>query len=181
MQHSSELALALHNYYDLLAVWEFNGRDWKLITMARLIRALALCRAKPHIRLIFPTQINPNRTLSSVGSLELSHTDKDLLIEHISNTELVEGLVNENPGINIISLATKLDVTTTTIRKHLKKLELQGKIHYRLSRVDGRKLYYPGKEAPTDSRKTQTKRCFRPKASSLPFVKVYYVDPRTLK
>jgi hypothetical protein len=47
--------------FDLLAVWEKDGRKWHLLELARPQRAIALARENPKARLVFPTEVNPNK------------------------------------------------------------------------------------------------------------------------
>jgi hypothetical protein len=47
--------------FDLIAVWEKDGRKWYLLELARPQRAIALARENPKARLVFPTEVNPNK------------------------------------------------------------------------------------------------------------------------
>ncbi|MBV8884508.1 MAG: hypothetical protein JO235_11005 [Chroococcidiopsidaceae cyanobacterium CP_BM_RX_35] len=54
----SRPAIALKDWYTLVAVWEFYDKKWRLVKLARLLEAMALCNQPK--RLVFPTDINPN-------------------------------------------------------------------------------------------------------------------------
>ncbi len=53
-------AIDRNDGFDLLAVWEKDGRKWYLLQLARPQRAIALAQENPHTRLVFPTSIDPN-------------------------------------------------------------------------------------------------------------------------
>ncbi|PSB30122.1 hypothetical protein [Chlorogloea sp. CCALA 695] len=55
------IAITPHDGFDLLAVWEKDGRKWYLLQLARPQSAIALAQENPHTRLVFPTSIDPNR------------------------------------------------------------------------------------------------------------------------
>ncbi len=54
------IAITPRDGFDLLAVWEKNGRRWYLLQLARPQSAIALAQENPHTRLVFPTFIDPN-------------------------------------------------------------------------------------------------------------------------
>ena len=60
MQHKP-IAITPRDGFDLLAVWEKDGRKWYLLQLARPQSAIALAQENPHTRLVFPTSIDPNR------------------------------------------------------------------------------------------------------------------------
>jgi len=53
-------AIDRNNGFDMVAVWEKDGRKWYLLQLARPQSAIALARENPETRLVFPTTINPN-------------------------------------------------------------------------------------------------------------------------
>ncbi len=55
------IAITPRDGFDLLAVWEKDGRKWHLWQLARPQSAIALARENPHTRLVFPTRISPNK------------------------------------------------------------------------------------------------------------------------
>lgn len=55
------IAITPRDGFDLLAVWEKDGRKWYLLQLARPQCAIALAQKNPNTRLVFPTSINPNR------------------------------------------------------------------------------------------------------------------------
>ncbi len=57
---SKAIAINPHDGFDLLAVWEKDGRKWHLLQLARPQSAIALAQENPNTRLVFPTTINPN-------------------------------------------------------------------------------------------------------------------------
>ena len=59
MQHKP-IAITPCDGFDLLAVWEKDGRKWYLLQLARPQSAIALAQENPQTRLVFPTSINPN-------------------------------------------------------------------------------------------------------------------------
>jgi hypothetical protein len=58
MQHKP-IAITPRDGFDLLAVWEKDGRKWYLLQLARPQSAIALAQENPP-RLVFPTSIDPN-------------------------------------------------------------------------------------------------------------------------
>ena len=58
MQHKP-IAIIPRDGFDLLAVWEKDGRKWYLLQLARPQSAIALARENPNTRLVFPTMIDP--------------------------------------------------------------------------------------------------------------------------
>ena len=59
MQHKP-IAITPRDGFDLLAVWEKDGRKWYLLQLARPQSAIALAQENPHTRLVFLTSIDPN-------------------------------------------------------------------------------------------------------------------------
>ena len=59
MQHKP-IAITPRDGFDLLAVWEKDGRKWYLLQLARPQSAIALAQENPHTRLVFPIGISPN-------------------------------------------------------------------------------------------------------------------------
>ncbi|WP_009630278.1 hypothetical protein [Synechocystis sp. PCC 7509] len=57
---SKAIAINPRDGFDLLAVWEKDGRKWYLLQLARPQSAIALYWANPKARLVFPTGVNPN-------------------------------------------------------------------------------------------------------------------------
>ncbi len=53
-------AIDRNDGFDMVAVWEKDGRKWHLLQLARPQSAIALAQEKPKTRLVFPTSINPN-------------------------------------------------------------------------------------------------------------------------
>jgi hypothetical protein len=58
--HQKPIAITPHDGFDLLAVWEKNGRKWYLLQLARPQSAIVLAQENPKVRLVFPTGVNPN-------------------------------------------------------------------------------------------------------------------------
>lgn len=58
MQHKP-IAITPRDGFDLLAVWEKDGRKWYLLQLARPQSVIALARENPQTRLVFPTFIDP--------------------------------------------------------------------------------------------------------------------------
>lgn len=54
------LAINRNDGFDMVAVWERDGRKWYLLQLARPQSAIALAQENPHTRLVFPTSIDPN-------------------------------------------------------------------------------------------------------------------------
>lgn len=54
------IAINPRDGFDLLAVWEKDGRKWHLLRLARPQSAIALAQENPGTRLVFPISINPN-------------------------------------------------------------------------------------------------------------------------
>ncbi len=54
------IAINPRDGFDLLAVWEKDGRKWYLLQLARPQSAIALAQENPKARLVFPTGVNPN-------------------------------------------------------------------------------------------------------------------------
>ena len=58
--HQKPIAITPRDGFDLLAVWEKDGRKWYLLQLARPQSAIALAQENPQTRLVFPTSIDPN-------------------------------------------------------------------------------------------------------------------------
>ena len=59
--HQKPIAITPRDGFDLLAVWEKDGRKWHLLQLARPQSAIALAQENPNTRLVFPTSIDPNQ------------------------------------------------------------------------------------------------------------------------
>ena len=59
--HQKPIAITPRHGFDLLAVWEKDGRKWHLLQLARSQSAIALAQENPNTRLVFPTSIDPNQ------------------------------------------------------------------------------------------------------------------------
>ena len=60
MQHKP-IAITPYDGFDLLAVWEKDGKKWYLLQLARPQSAIALAQENPQTRLVFPIGISPNK------------------------------------------------------------------------------------------------------------------------
>ena len=60
MQHRA-IAITPRDGFDLIAVWDFDGRKWHLLQLERPQKAIALARENPRTRLVFPVGISPNK------------------------------------------------------------------------------------------------------------------------
>ena len=76
MQHKP-IAITPRDGFDLLAVWEKDGRKWYLLQLARPQSAIALAQENPQTRLVFPTGVNPNHLEQKILSKN-SNNGKDL-------------------------------------------------------------------------------------------------------
>lgn len=63
---SEEIAINPRDGFDLLAVWEKDGRKWHLLELARPQRAIALYWENSKARLVFPTGVNPNHVEQNI-------------------------------------------------------------------------------------------------------------------
>lgn len=126
-------AINRSDYFSLLAVWEYRDRRWKLLQMTRLSEAICLWQANNQQRLVFPTDINPNRVRSITGRKNWGEQVNELTCSTISNREQALKLIHKKPGINADTLALELGIGVSAIRKHLRKLQLQRRIYYCLS------------------------------------------------
>jgi hypothetical protein len=54
------IAINPRDGFDLVAVWEKNGSKWPFLQLERPQKAIALARENPRMRLVFPTEIDPN-------------------------------------------------------------------------------------------------------------------------
>lgn len=174
-------AINRSDYFSLLAVWEYRDRRWKLLQMTRLSEAICLWQANNQQRLVFPTDINPNRVRSITGRKNWGEQVNELTCSTISNREQALKLIHKKPGINADTLALELGIGVSAIRKHLRKLQLQRRIYYCLSKQDKTRLYYPG-IAPSETKikKTSLSLSSHPALGRIPPVKVYFVDPKLL-
>ena len=53
-------AINLFDHFGLVAVWEYYGKRWQLLQVARLPAAISLCHQGKRVRLVFPSHVNPN-------------------------------------------------------------------------------------------------------------------------
>jgi|GEM_PF-5370095 len=65
---NSKAAINLKDWYTLVAVWQYHDRKWRLVKLARLQEAIALCYQPK--RLVFPANINPNALRKKPPPLE---------------------------------------------------------------------------------------------------------------
>ena len=55
------IAINPRDGFDLIAVWEKDGRKWHLLQLARPQSAISLARENLKARLVFPVGISPNK------------------------------------------------------------------------------------------------------------------------
>lgn len=143
----TKIAINRLDFWDLVAIWEFTGCQWKLLCIERLTGAIALYRQSPVQRLVFPTDINLDKSANIEKQL------LDLVEKPLSTTALAEQLhqlITKSPGITTKTAATRLNVSCITARKYLRQLESEQKICCQLSAWDGKTYtYYPVKPATT--------------------------------
>jgi hypothetical protein len=68
------LAINPHDGFDLVAVWEKDGRKWYLLQLARPQGAIALARENSKVRLVFPTGVNPNHLERKISNKDNGKT-----------------------------------------------------------------------------------------------------------
>ncbi len=71
-----EIVINLDNGFDMLAVWEKNGKRWHLLQLARPQKAVMLGREEPTKRLVFPPGISPNKLAKHSNCLNLKKSKK---------------------------------------------------------------------------------------------------------
>ncbi len=84
---SKAIAINPHDGFDLLAVWEKDGRKWHLLQLARPQRAIALAQENPKARLVFPTDVNPN------------HLERNILEKNLSKGKEKAGLLERKANL----------------------------------------------------------------------------------
>ncbi len=77
---SKAIAINPRDGFDLLAVWEKDGRKWYLLELARPQRAIALYWENPKARLVFPTGVNPNHLEQKILKTNSRKTQDDYSI-----------------------------------------------------------------------------------------------------
>ncbi len=179
----STIAIKFRDAMTLFVVWELYDSCWEILSIVRLNRAIALAKESPTTRLVFPTGVLPNGVWGGVykkHTARTNHLKADSLLLRQEN--LLKILVN-SPGQRKESLAEQLSVSVATVRQLLRKLEKECKIYHRPHPTQNRtRLYYTG-TAPTNSGRGATSNSNKPPRStpSVPSLKVYFVDPRTLQ
>ncbi len=72
-----EIAINPYDGFDLVAVWQKDGRKWYLLQLARPQSAIALARENLEARLVFPTAINPNHIEQKILKTNSRKTQDD--------------------------------------------------------------------------------------------------------
>lgn len=128
-------AINLHDLFELLSVWEFDGSKWKLVTITRISEAIALSNT-PY-RLAFPIKVK----LNQIKNLKPESTDRE---KDRSDLDKLLNLIELKPGQNTLFLAKKLKLHSTLVNKYLLELEKNGRVHHQFNSHSMTRLYYPG-------------------------------------
>lgn len=128
-------AINLHDLFELLSVWEFDGSKWKLVTITRISEAIALSNS-PY-RLAFPIKVKPNQIEGLKPELSNTKNSSDDLSKLLA-------LIECQPGQNTLYLAKKLRLHSRLANEYLSDLEKTGRIHHRFDPTSRTRLYYPG-------------------------------------
>ena len=167
----------------LVVVWELHEGCWEILSIVRLRCAIALVRSSPTTRLVFPTGVLPNDVWGGVCKKQTARANykkADLLL--LRQEKLLTLLMN-SPGQRKETLAVQLSVSVATVGQLLRKLEKKGQIYHRPQPTQNRtRLYYAG-AAPTNTHRGTADNLSNSVRStrSVPPLKVYFVDPRTLQ
>ncbi len=144
-------AIDCQDFFSIVAVWEVKNERWRLVELARLNQAIALCH-RPN-RFVFPSSTNPNalrRKFRRAGTKVESSTqdsgvrEPEKPLRNAPNTiTQVFRLIEACPGQTRQELARRLEVNPETLKVHLRQLESQGQIYCQQQPEDNRiKLYY---------------------------------------
>lgn len=123
--------------YTIVAVWEFDGSNWELLCLERLVRALIRCREQPTKRLVFPVRVDLNQNIKRRRKRNTTVTTPKRQVP-ANVAEQINQLINRLPGITTKSLAFKLDVSPKVVKKNLLQLESEQRICCQLSAWDGK-------------------------------------------
>lgn len=125
----------LHDIFELLSVWEFDGFKWKLVAITRISEAIALSNTPA--RLAFPIKVKPNQIKDLKPELPQRGND-------CSDLDKLLDLIESKPGQNTLFLAKKLKLHSTLVNNYLLELEKNGKVHHQFNSCKMTRLYYPG-------------------------------------
>jgi|UPI000585AC97 hypothetical protein len=128
-------AINLHDLFELLSVWEFDGSKWKLVTITRISEAITL--SNPPYRLAFPIKVKPNQIEGLKPELSNSKNGSDDLSKLLA-------LIERQPGQNTLYLAKKLRLHSSLVNEYLSDLEKTGRIYHKFDPTSRTRLYYPG-------------------------------------
>ena len=125
-------AIALHDYYALVAVWEYRDKTWFLVEITRTKQAIALASAP--FRLAFPLAINPNR---------ITHLNQHSL-PSATNRKKILALLQISPNQTALFLAQQLGLNLESVKHCLFILKRKGEVDYIYSSgANKTRLYYP--------------------------------------
>lgn len=79
-------AINLRDYFTPLAVWELQGKYWRLLRIERPPKAIILCQKSPK-RLAFPTGINPTGILGGVCVQCSAEQQEEKLVDQTSKAQ----------------------------------------------------------------------------------------------
>jgi DNA-binding CsgD family transcriptional regulator len=172
------------DFVTLVVVWELQPESqWQLFAITRLRNAIALVRESPLTRLVFPTEIKPNRVWGGIYKNRSTKTNPKKVNSLQKRQERVLALFKNSPGQTRDALAEQLGVSVATVGQLLRKLEKSGDIYHCPHPSQNKtKLYYTG-ATPATTGITVTSSRIRavPDARREQPLRVYFVDPQTLQ
>lgn len=186
-------AIKFRDFMTLVMVWELRHGYWEILSIVRLSRAIALARESPTTRLVFPTGVFPNGVWGGIYKHRATKINPNKVDTLQERRERVLQLLSKSPGQTreamvaertAAGIAPQLGVSVATAGQLLRHLEKSGDIHHRAHPMQNKtKLYYAG-TAPTNSNPGAASKNPSKSVRSTPTVpplKVYFVDPRTLQ
>lgn len=179
----SSTAIKFRDYMALVVVWELHEGYWQILSVVRLKAAIALAQKSPTTRLIFPTGVFPDGVWGGIYKHRATPNNHQKADFRRSRQERVLALLLATPGQTREAIAFQLGISVATVIQLLRSLEKAGNIHHCPHPMQNKtKLYYVG-TAPTNTQRGTALYPNKPPRStrSVPPLKVYFVDPRTLQ
>lgn len=176
------IAINFRDAMTLVVVWELHEGYWQILSVIRLKAALALARELPLTRLVFPTGVFPNGVWGGIYEHRATKTSSKKVDTLLERRERVLQLLSKSPGQTRDAIAFQLEVSVATARQLLRLLEDNGDIHHLPHPMRNKtRLYYIGTPPSNPSTGAASNQKSKLVAPTVPPLKVYFVDPRTLQ
>ena len=168
-------AIKFRDYITLVVVWQLHEGYWKILSIVRLNKAIALARESPTTRLVFPTGVFPDGVWTGIYKHRTTETNSHKVDALQERREKVLHLLYKSPGQTRDTLAPQLGVSVATAGQLLRHLEKSCDIYYRPHPLQNRtRVYYVGKPPTTGKSAALSTSKSVPQLRKEPPLKVYF-------